>query len=64
MAAAFLKIEFTSSIDVDFSTLIVISLNEPLATGTLMPQPPITSDKSGKIFVSALAAPVVVGTID
>ena len=48
----------------DFSILNVMSVNEPLATGTLIPQPPMTFDSSGKIFVKAFAAPVVVGTID
>jgi hypothetical protein len=41
-----------------------MSVSEPLATGTRMPQPPITLDNSGNIFVNAFAAPVVVGTID
>ena len=45
-------------------TLKVISVKEPLGTGTRMPQPPMTSDNSGNILVKALAAPVVVGTMD
>ncbi len=47
-----------------FFTFKVISVNEPSGTGTLIPQPPIFPSNSGKILVKALAAPVVVGTID
>ena len=43
-------------------TLIVKSVKEPFGTGTRIPQPPIT--KFGNILVNALAAPVVVGTMD
>ena len=64
VSAAVLKILFTAAMEVDFETLIVISVSDPLGTGTLIPQPPITSFKSGKILVNALAAPVVVGIID
>ena len=39
-----------------------MSVKEPFATGTRIPQPPIS--KWGNIFVIALAAPVVVGIID
>ena len=46
------------------STLSVTSVNEPLGTGTRIPQPPIALDNFGNIFVNAFAAPVVVGTID
>ena len=45
-------------------TFKVISVNEPSGTGTRIPQPPILPSKCGKILVKALAAPVVVGTID
>src|SRR5690606_12709511 len=61
---AFLNALFISSIETVLFTLKVMSVKEPFITGTLMPQPPITLCKSGKIFVSALAAPVVVGTMD
>jgi hypothetical protein len=44
--------------------LKVISVNEPSGTGTRIPHPPILPSNSGNIFVNALAAPVVVGTID
>ena len=40
------------------------ALGNPLGTGTLIPQPPITFSSFGKILVKAFAAPVVVGTID
>ena len=53
-----------ASIEVLLETLKVISVKEPLGTGTRIPQPPMTSARSGNIFVSAFAAPVVVGTID
>ncbi len=53
-----------SSIVTVRSTLKVMSVNEPFATGTRIPQPPITSDSLGNILVKAFAAPVVVGTID
>ena len=33
-------------------------------TGTRIPQPPMVCASSGKILVKALAAPVVVGTMD
>ena len=62
--ATLLNNAFTSAIEVCFFTFMVISVKDPFATGTLMPQPPITSDKLGKIFVKAFAAPVVVGTMD
>ena len=39
-----------------------MSVRDPFATGTLIPQPPILI--SGKIFDKALAAPVVVGIIE
>ena len=39
-----------------------MSVNEQLFTGTLIPHPPIV--RLGKIFESALAAPVVVGIIE
>ena len=54
----------TSLILVSRFTLMVISVRLPLGTGTRIPQPPITLLKCGNIFVSAFAAPVVVGTID
>jgi hypothetical protein len=55
---------------IDFSivtarfTLNVISVNDPSGTGTRIPHPPILPSNVGKNFVIALAAPVVVGTID
>ena len=64
VSEAFLNAEFISSIDTVSTTLKVISVSDPFATGTRIPQPPITLDNSGKIFVKAFAAPVVVGTID
>ena len=45
-------------------TLKVMSVKEPFGTGTRIPQPPITSVNSGKTFVKAFAAPVVVGIMD
>jgi len=42
----------------------LISIKDPLGTGTLIPHPPIFPSKSGKILVIAFAAPVVVGIID
>ena len=62
--AAFSKALLISSIVTVSFTLNVMSVNEPFATGTLIPHPPMASDNSGKIFVRAFAAPVVVGTID
>jgi hypothetical protein len=57
-----LKAALISSIDTVRFTLKVISVNEP--SGTRIPHPPILPSNSGNIFVNALAAPVVVGTID
>src|SRR5690606_21308469 len=54
---ASLKTAFISEIEVCFATLRVISVREPLGTGTLIPQPPITLLSSGNILVKAFAAP-------
>ena len=62
--AASLKAVLMASTEVSSLTLNVMSVSEPLITGTRMPQPPIFSANSGKILVSAFAAPVVVGMID
>ena len=59
-----MKAAFISSIVTALFTLKVMSVREPSGTGTLIPQPPILPSNSGKIFVKAFAAPVVVGTID
>ncbi|MNR08384.1 hypothetical protein D3C85_1245360 [compost metagenome] len=61
---AFSKASLISSIVTARFTLNVMSVKEPSGTGTRIPQPPIFWCKPGKIFVSAFAAPVVVGTID
>ena len=61
---ASLKALLMSEIATSFFEFIVISVSEPLGTGTLIPHPPITVFNSGNIFVNAFAAPVVVGTID
>ena len=61
---AVLKAALISSIVTARFTLKVMSVNEPSGTGTRMPQPPILPSNSGKIYVNALAAPVVVGTMD
>ena len=47
-----------ASTEVSFCTLKVISVKEPLMTGTRIPQPPMVCASSGKILVRALAAPV------
>jgi hypothetical protein len=62
--AAYLKASLISSIVTARFTLNVISVSEPSATGTRIPQPPIFPSNVEKIFVNAFAAPVVVGTID
>ena len=59
-----LKALLIASIVTSFFTFIVISVKEPFGTGTRIPQPPMAEANAGKIFVSAFAAPVVVGTID
>ena len=61
---ASLKALLMSDIATSVFEFIVISVSEPLGTGTLIPHPPITVFNSGNIFVNAFAAPVVVGTID
>src|SRR5690606_5754783 len=64
VSEASLKAALISLMEVGWATRRVISVREPLGTGTLIPQPPITSLSSGNILVRALAAPVVVGTMD
>ena len=64
VSEACLKAALTASTEVSFFALNVISVSEPLITGTRIPHHQIQSASSGKIFVSAFAAPVVVGTID
>jgi hypothetical protein len=54
---------------IDFSIVTArftlnVMVNDPSGTGTRIPHPPILPSNVGKIFVIALAAPVVVGTID
>ena len=63
-SAASLKALLMALTVVCFLTLNVMSVREPLITGTRIPQPPMLSASSGKILVNAFAAPVVVGTID
>ena len=44
-----------------FDNTQVISVKDPSATGTLIPQPPILPIRLGKILFIAFAAPVDVG---
>ena len=46
-----------------FDNTQVISVKDPSATGTLIPQPPILPIRLGKILFIAFAAPVDVGII-
>ncbi len=63
-SAAVLKALLIEATSASSFKITLMSINEPLGTGTLTPQPPIFPSKSGNILVMAFAAPVVVGIID